>query len=392
MRSRFASPVIWPAIVGTAVLSVVAMYLYDPDRGRRRRAIFRDKARRSLRNITELANVSARDMTHRLQGLRASARHLLGRRDAADDLVLIERVRAKMGRVVSHPHAIQIGAREGRITLSGPILAHEARKLLDTVRSVWGVSDVDDHLVVYDRPNTIPSLQGGRHREAGRAELFQENWTPAVRVAAVLGGGALAICAVRQRGLIGVALGALSAGLATRGASNVPLARLTGLNRRRAVEINKTVHIAAPREMVYDLWSDPGNFPRFMSHVKEVRDLGGGRFHWVVSGPAGASVEWDAVVTRAVRPKILSWRTEPSAVVQHSGSVQFEQDEDGTRVTVHMTYNPLGGFGHALATLLGTNPKQQMDDDLARMKAFIEQGVPPRDAAQRDQGARTSLH
>src|SRR5262245_30335813 len=137
MRARFRSPVIWPAIVGTAVISVVAMYLFDPDRGRRRRAIFRDKARRTLRNTTELADVAARDMSHRLQGLRASARHLFMRRDAGDDLVLIERVRAKMGRVVSHPHAIQIGARNGRITLSGPILAHEAHKLLDTVRSVW---------------------------------------------------------------------------------------------------------------------------------------------------------------------------------------------------------------------------------------------------------------
>ena len=115
--------------------------------------------------------------------------------------MLIERVRAKMGRIVSHPHAIQIGASNGRITLSGPILAHEAEPLLDAVRSVWGVNDIEDHLVVYDHPESIPALQGGGRRREMRPEILQEEWTPALRVAAILGGGALAVCAIRQRGL-----------------------------------------------------------------------------------------------------------------------------------------------------------------------------------------------
>ena len=35
-----------------------------------------------------------------------------------------------------------------------------------------------------------------------------------------------------------------------------------------------------------------------------------------------------------------------------------------------------------MATLFRQNPKQQLDDDLMRMKMFIETRVPPRDAAQ----------
>jgi uncharacterized membrane protein len=47
-----------------------------------------------------------------------------------------------------------------------------------------------------------------------------------------------------------------------------------------------------------------------------------------------------------------------------------------------MSYTPpAGAVGHGLATLLGSDPKSQMDDDLARMKAFIERGAVPRDAA-----------
>jgi uncharacterized membrane protein len=63
--------------------------------------------------------------------------------------------------------------------------------------------------------------------------------------------------------------------------------------------------------------------------------------------------------------------------------VHFEPSGSGTRVTVHMEYSPpAGALGHALASLFNGNPKRQMDEDLMRMKEFIETGVPPHDAAQ----------
>jgi uncharacterized membrane protein len=388
-------PRIWSKVVTSAALGAAAMYVLDPNKGRRRRAIFRDKTRSSLTNITHLAQVSARDLSHRVQGLRAVARRLFKGRGAADDLVLIERVRAKMGRVVSHPHAIQIGARDGRITLSGPIVPGEVEPLLDAVRSVWGVSGIDDHLVVYDRPESIPALQGGGRRGATRSELMQEEWTPALRVAAVLGGGALAVCAMRQRGLTRVALATMAVGLTARGAANMPLMHIAGFTRsRRTIELQRTIRVAAPRDMVYDLWTDCENFPRFMSHVEEVREIGDDRTHWVVRGPAGSLFEWDAVVTRCIRPEVLSWRTVPGTVVQHAGSLHFEDAEGGTRVSIKMSYNAVAGLGHPIASLLGSDPKQQMEDDLARMKTFIEQGVPPHDATarERESGSKTALH
>ena len=54
-----------------------------------------------------------------------------------------------------------------------------------------------------------------------------------------------------------------------------------------------------------------------------------------------------------------------------------------------MSYTPPAGvLGHGLATLLGSDPKARMDDDLARMKAFIERGAVPRDAARARSGSR----
>jgi uncharacterized membrane protein len=185
----------------------------------------------------------------------------------------------------------------------------------------------------------------------------------------------------------------MAVGLTVRATTNAPLKRVTHLTRgRRGIELQKTIQIAAPREMIYDLWTDCENFPRFMSHVEEVRELDDGRTHWVVRGPAGSHFEWDTVVTRAIRPEVVSWRTEPGAVVQHAGSVRFEEADGSTRLSVKMSYNAAVGFAHAITSLFGSDPKQQMDDDFARMKTFIEHSVTPHDANAPEPDSKPALH
>jgi hypothetical protein len=202
-RSPQSPHILGIAVVGAA-LGAAAMYIFDPNKGRRRRALFRDKARRSLTTFAHALSVSARDIGHRAQGVAAIAKRALTRDRATDDLVLIERVRARMGRIVSHPHAVQIGARNGRVTLSGPILPNEATPLLEAVRAVPGVASIEDHLVIFDRPESIPSLQGGRTREnrpANRRGERNRFW----RNAAVVAGGALAITALTRNSYSGSA-------------------------------------------------------------------------------------------------------------------------------------------------------------------------------------------
>jgi uncharacterized membrane protein len=162
----------------------------------------------------------------------------------------------------------------------------------------------------------------------------------------------------------------------------------------RTYDIEKSIWIDAAPEEVYDLWTNYENFPRFMSHVIEVRDLGHRRSHWVVQGPAGTRLEWDAVLTEQSRPRRLAWRSEPGAEIPQSGSVTFEPSRGGTLVTVRMSYTPpAGAIGHGLAMLLGADPERQMEDDLARMKAFIERGsVAPPDSGRHGRSASRSLH
>jgi hypothetical protein len=234
MRHQLAYHRVCAEIAGGAALGAVAMYVLDPDKGRRRRALARGKARRVAADIGDFFGVAARDAANRVRGLQARARRLIGRATSPDDLMIIERVRARMGRIVSHPHAIQIGARGGRVTLSGPILTSEVRRLLDAVRSVRGVSDIDNCLVAHDHPGSISSLQGGVERQSPRPEILQENWTPSLRIAAVVGGGLLALCGLRVGNSTGAALAGIGLSLTARGATNMPIRRMAERVRDQA--------------------------------------------------------------------------------------------------------------------------------------------------------------
>jgi uncharacterized membrane protein len=247
------------------------------------------------------------------------------------------------------------------------------------------VTGVENRLEIHKHPGDVPGLQGGRARPGERPELWQVNWSPSARLLAGAAGGTLLAGGLRRGGLAGLALGAVGAGLLARALTNLPVRRLAGTQAgRRGVDLQKTITIAAPVEEVFAFWSKYENFPHFLAHVREVRDLGNGRSHWVVAGPGGTPTEWNAVVTSYVPNQIIAWRTEPDSVVQHAGIVHFEPTEDGgTRIHMRLSYNPpAGAIGHGLAWLLGADPKHQLDEDMVRMKAFLETGRPARDAAQ----------
>ena len=141
-------------------LGAVFMYTFDPIGGRRRRALFKDQFTHLARRTGDGLDATARDWSNRTAGTVAEARRRL-RSDRPDDEVLVERVRAELGRVVSHPRAIDVEACNGTVRLCGPILTHEVSALLRTVESVSGVRNVDNQLDPHDRPGNVPSLQGG---------------------------------------------------------------------------------------------------------------------------------------------------------------------------------------------------------------------------------------
>lgn len=375
------------SILGALGVGAALMYFLDPQAGRRRRALVRDQWEHTTRKLHEGQRVVMRDATNRAHGFLAQAKGLV-HRDAAssDDVVIVERVRAALGRQVSHPHAIEVTAADGVVTLGGAILADEVEGLVDRVKGVRGVRDCENNLSVYDEPGNIPALQGGVHREGNRPEFLQTNWSPSARTLAGGLGGGLALFGLLRGGLKGFALGSVGAALLARAATNREMRSLVGVGPEcQGMRVQKAIHIDAPTERVFEYWANFENFPQWMSHVRSVRDEGGNRYHWMVDGPAGVPVEWHSELVDVIENRQMGWRSVPGSMVDHSGRVTFEPDAaGGTRVQVELCYVPIAGaIGHAVAKAFGADPKSEMDEDLMRLKTRIETGTPPHDAAAR---------
>jgi hypothetical protein len=192
-------------------LGALGMYVFDPDRGRRRRALFQDQLASQLRCVSNSFDKGVRDLRQRAQGFVCEMQSCLAG-EAVDDRTLRERVRSKLGRYVGHPGAIEVQVHDGRVALSGPILANEVERLCDMIRGMHGVRSVDHQLDVHEDARNISALQGGRTPPGEHWNINEANWAPGTRLAAAAAGSALVLWGMTRRFPVACVLG--TAGLA----------------------------------------------------------------------------------------------------------------------------------------------------------------------------------
>ena len=77
LGSRNPSQLNW-MLRGAAL--ALAMFLLDPDKGRRRRALARDKMRSTAVRARKRINAKSRDLSNRARGLQAEIDHLFTRK------------------------------------------------------------------------------------------------------------------------------------------------------------------------------------------------------------------------------------------------------------------------------------------------------------------------
>ena len=207
-------------LIAGASIGAGCMYLIDPDRGRARRALLRDKTGSAYGEVRASVDRVQADLANRAEGLIAQAKSFVQHEPVEDDQ-LVARVRAKVGRLVSHPHAIDVIAQHGRITVSGDVLEKEAEGLLSGVGAIRGVSSVCDHLLRHADAANVASLQGGRERRVPKPELLWRHWPPALRMFAGVMGGSLGVYGLvsSKRAVKAVAL-PFGIGLMARGITN----------------------------------------------------------------------------------------------------------------------------------------------------------------------------
>lgn len=136
-------------LVGGLITGAGLMYLFDPDRGARRRALVRDQATSARQRAARTLQATFEDARNRATGTLAEAQHRW-RGENVPDEVLAERVRARLGLVSSDPRAIEVTAREGCVTLRGVVGRAELAAIVRASRWTRGVRLVDDQLEVRD--------------------------------------------------------------------------------------------------------------------------------------------------------------------------------------------------------------------------------------------------
>jgi len=222
------------------------------------------------------------------------------------------------------------------------------------------------------RSDLAPGHYGARMGDIGGLEAA--NLGARGQPGALLGvagavGALLALYGLTRRGAVGVGARAVGTGLVMGNLRERAGARAA--ERRRIVDIQKTLRIEAPVERVFEFWRDYTNFPLFLSNVRRVDDLGGGRFRWTVATPDGVPVQWEAVVTMEKPGELLAWRSRPGSALENAGAVRFSREGSGTRLDLRFCYDPSGG-GAAMAVLLGADPRARLNQDLGRLKALLE--------------------
>jgi uncharacterized membrane protein len=289
------------------------MYLFDPSMGRRRRSLIMDQMSSATHTAGETISGAYEDVSNRTKGM-----------------------------------------------------VHEARSMATSLFSG-------------DKSSQGGTAQSGQQNQGrtgdGAAELPEESWSPTTRMLVGTAGGALVAYGLTQRFPVACALGTVGLGLVARAVTNFEAEKYIGLGGSEPIEVHKSITINGPINRVFPFFARYDTFPRFMSHIREVKPLENGRSHWVADGPAGIPVQWDAVETKREPNHLIAWRSEPGSVITNAGTLRFTQMGDRTRVDVHLSYIPPGGaMGHWAAKLFGADPQKMMDEDLVRMKSLIEEG------------------
>lgn len=141
------------------------------------------------------------------------------------------------------------------------------------------------------------------------------------------------------------------------------------------IHVEEAITIHKPVEEVYRFWRNFENLPRFMNHLESVSVREAGTSHWVACGPPGRKAEWDARLINEIDNKLIAWQSLDGSTISTAGSVNFRRVTNGTRVRVHLQYNPPAGkLGAAVAWLFGEEPTIQVREDLDRFKQLMETG------------------
>lgn len=148
-RVRARSQMLTVAIGGAGAGALLA-YLMDPDRGRARRAMARDRSLAAIRRASRIAGKKARWVSGRLAGVGHEITHPFPSDTHPNDPTITQKISSEVLRTVDVDRSrINVSTQDGVVVLHGEVdRPEQIRRLQDAVRSVPGVYGVRSELHV----------------------------------------------------------------------------------------------------------------------------------------------------------------------------------------------------------------------------------------------------
>ena len=85
-------------------------------------------------------------------------------------------------------------------------------------------------------------------------------------------------------------------------------------------KVEESIELEVPVRTAYNQWTQFEEFPRFMEHVDEVRQLDEQHLHWRAT-VAGKTEEWDAEITEQIPDTRIAWKSTSGR--ENAGAVDF---------------------------------------------------------------------
>lgn len=132
-----------------AAAAVALTYLFDPDRGRSRRARLADQAAARGRDLATAARGKAKYKSGVIKGVTHDLVEPFRPERTYDDETLLQKIRSEALGRFDESGDIEIDIREGRVTLTGSVATEDDRsRLTRLIEQVDGVTDVEDTMHV----------------------------------------------------------------------------------------------------------------------------------------------------------------------------------------------------------------------------------------------------
>src|SRR5206468_1890154 len=188
-------------------------------------------------------------------------------------------------------------------------------------------------------------------RDRRQSLVVRERLLPVARAVCLPAGGPMVWWGARPGGAPGLLSAATGGARVTGAAPTRQPCPADAPGEGEGITVGHSIEVVAPVRDAFAFWTQFRNFPRFMPRLREVREEEPGVSHWLVDGPAGVRVSWDAEVTALEPHRRIAWRSLTGSTVPNAGEVRFEElAPRSTRVHVSLAYRPpAGAIGHAVA-------------------------------------------